>query len=272
MAVSQRYSWFRHVKAVGTAVLFALMMVPLLVPHTSDAQTKLDYNEGKDISTYDVIRTTGAITVDGKLDEADWKRAEERVCKNARTGEAVLPLKTTVRLLWDDTCLYVAFYCEDPDAWTTFTEEDDPVWNEEVAEIFIDADADGFTYIEYDISPMNVKSDLYITNAGKRLNGRTRGWRDWDFRTAKSAVYVEGDGRNYGTDDKYWTVEVALPFDEIWELPKIPPDDGDMWRFNAYRIERGDPEDEEDDFRAALSPTYRNFHTPWQFAKIYFRK
>jgi len=230
------------------------------------------YNEGKNLSTYTVTRTTGAIKLDGVLDEADWKRAKEVDLVETNTGGPV-PLKSTVRMLWDDTNFYVAFYCEDPDAWATFTEEDDPMWSEEVVELFIDPEGNGYSYYEHEINPINQKVDLFIINAGRRLNGRFIGWKDWDFKNIKSAVYVDGDGKNYGTKDKFWSVEVAVPFDDLWEIPEVPPKDGDVWRFNAYRIERGEKGKEDDDFYAAFSPTYRpSFHTPWQFGKITFKK
>jgi len=231
-----------------------------------------DYNEGEKLSSYTVTRTTAPISIDGKLDEADWQRAVEAPLKNTLNREEV-PLKSTVKFLWDDTYLYVAFYCEDPDAWATLTEEDDPLWGEEVVELFIDPDCNGFNYYEYEINPINQKVDLIVNNGGKRLKGRYQVWKEWDFKKLKSAVYVKGDGKKAGTKDEYWSVEVAVPFDDLWELPQVPPKDGDMWRLNAYRIERGKLEGRSDDFYAAFSPTIvGSFHTPWQFGKIYFKK
>ena len=257
-----------------SAFIFFFLVTGFIInsPKISDAQGKEDYNEGKNLSTYTVTRTTARIKLDGKLDEADWKRAVEAPLKETNTGGDV-PLKSTVKLLWDDRYLYVAFYCEDPDAWATFTEEDDPMWTEEVVELFIDPLGNGSSYYEHEINPINVKVDLFILNAGKRLNGKFIGFKEWDFSGIKSAVYVKGDGKKAGTDDEYWTVEVAVPFDDIWEMQGEPPEDGDMWRFGAYRIERGDPDKNDDDWYAAFSPTYRpSYHTPWQFGKIYFKK
>lgn len=236
------------------------------------AELTKDYNEGENLSSYTVTRTTAPISIDGKLDEADWQRAVEAPLKNTLTREEV-PLKSTVKFLWDDTYLYAAFFCEDPDAWATYTEEDDPLWEEEVVELFIDPDGNGFNYYELEINPINQKVDLIVNNGGKRLNGAYQVWREWDFKKIKSAVYVKGDGKKVGTKDEYWTVEIAVPFDDLWELPHVPPNDGDMWRLNAYRIERGNPEEKSDDFYAAFSPTLvGSFHTPWQFGKIYFKR
>jgi len=253
---------------MGTALVCAVLSMAFSpLSHAQD-----DYNEGKNLSSYTVTRTTAKLKIDGKINEADWKRAEEFVMVEATKGGKA-PLKTTMRLLWDDDFLYIAYFCEDPDAWATWEKEDDPMWDEEVVEFFIDPNGTGFSYYEHEINPINQKVDLFIVNAGKRLNGKFTGWKDWDFKNLKQAVYVDGDGKKHGTKDKFWTVEVAVPFDELLELRGNTPEDGDMWRFNAYRIERGDKNKKDDDFYAGFSPVYRgSFHTPWQFGKIYFKK
>ena len=43
-------------------------------------------------------------------------------------------------MLWDGEYFYFGFACRDPDIWAIFTEEDDPMWSEEVVEVFIDPD------------------------------------------------------------------------------------------------------------------------------------
>lgn len=226
----------------------------------------------QDVKSYTITRAAGAITIDGKLDEGAWKNAKEAELTDTVTGRPA-PLKSTVRVLWDDTNLYIGFYCEDPDAWANYTQEDDKLWEEEVVELFIDPDSNEHNYYEHEINPINVKVDLYVINAGKRLKGGIQGWFDWDFKSIQSAVYVDGDGKNSGTKDTYWTVEVAIPFDDLWELSEIPPKDGDMWRMNLYRIERGKPDDKNDDWYVAFNPTKRgSFHTPWEFGKFYFKK
>ncbi len=156
-------------KAVFSVLFMLTALIAISVSTTVIAAD--DYNEGKNLSNYNVTRTTGTITFDGKLDEADWKRAEEFVMVEATKGGKA-PLKTTMRLLWDDKYLYIAYYCEDPDAWATWENEDDPMWDEEVVEFFIDPVGTGFTYYEHEINPINQKVDLFIINSGKRNNGK----------------------------------------------------------------------------------------------------
>ena len=116
-------------------------------------------------------------------------------------------------------------------------------------------------------------SDVFVVNAGQRNKGRYTGWKDWNLRDFKSAAFVEGDGKKEGTKDTYWSVEMAVPFAGLWTAENRPPEAGDMWRINCYRIERGDSKNRDDDFYAAFNPTTRpSFHTPWQFGTFYFRK
>jgi hypothetical protein len=224
-----------------------------------------------DVANYTAIRTTRAITVDGKLDETDWNRAAEGIFTETNTGNPVA-LKSTVRVLWDDQYLYVGFYFEDPDAWATITAEDGSLWNEEVAEVFIDPEGLGHSYYEHEINPVNTKVDLFVINAGQARNGVYKVWKDWDFsENLKQAVFVKGDGLREGTADEYWSVEVAFPFEDIWTAPRFPQI-GDIWRIGFYRIERGKSGNTPgDDWYAALSPGLRaSFHSPWRFANVTF--
>ena len=241
---------------------------PATSEQTQEVNSERLPGEDKDFPSYTVTRTTASIVIDGKLDEADWKRAEERIMADAYTG-GVTPQKSTFRMLWDDSYLYLGVYFEDNDAWATYTEEDDPLWEEEVLEFFIDPDGDGNTYYEHEINPVNAKVDLFLHRSRESVDV----WRDWDFKNIKSAVFVEGDGKNAGTEDEYWIIEVAIPFADLYESPHIPPLDGDMWRMNVYRIERDNPIDKTEIFLAAFSPPYSgHFHATWMFGEVYFKK
>jgi hypothetical protein len=225
-----------------------------------------------DIRTYTAKRTTGAITIDGKLNESDWTGAPEARLTEANTGKDV-PLKSTVKVLWDDKFLYVGFYFEDPDAWATLTNDEDPLWGEEVAEVFIDPESKSHSYYEYEINPINKKVDLFVLNQGPKYNGFYKVWLEWNFSDAmKHAVYVEGNGKDRGTNDKFWTIELAFPFEEMWTAPNIPPKNGESWRIGFYRIEHPTANDK-DTWYAAFNPPLRpSFHTPWMFGRVLFKK
>ena len=140
---------------------------------TPSVQETPDPNMGENVATYTITRTTGTINLDGKLDEDDWKRAVEGPIDQAVFCESV-PLKTTVKFLWDDDYLYAGYYCEDPDAWSTFTEEDSPLYRNDTVALYIDPAGKGKHFIETHFSPNNVKLDIYILNEGVCIKGKER--------------------------------------------------------------------------------------------------
>jgi len=246
-------------------VLIALCSIMIFYPGDINA-------DDDDVAEYSVSRATGFITIDGRLDETEWLRAEEAPLRHADTGLGI-PFKTTVRLLWDDTYLYVAFYGEDNDAWATYTKDDDNLWEEEVFEVFIDPENRGHTYYEININPANAIVDLFILNGGETRKGRFINTKNWNFSGLKHGVFIEGDGRNEGNSDTFWTAELAIPFEEFWTADHTPPRAGDMWRMNFCRIERGKVNVDDDDWQAAFSfPKGLGFHIPWRFGNIYFVK
>ena len=142
-------------KVIRSIFFVSVFIISLFTVYAGNTeQTK------SDIPSYTVGRTSVPIVLDGKLDDPVWTQAEERVMSDAYTGGET-PLKSTFRMLWDDSFLYVGVYFEDNDAWATYTEEDEPLWEEEVLELFIDADCDGSTYYEHEINPLNVKVDQH---------------------------------------------------------------------------------------------------------------
>lgn len=202
------------------------------------------------------------IAIDGKLDEPSWHLAEPISLVCTDTGAAPC-FPTTAKMLWDDRFLYVGFCCVDPDIWGTITEHDGPMYDEEVVEVFIDANRDGISYVELEVNPLNVSLDLFALNR----NGRLRTLFDWDSDGWQHAVSIEGYLNQRTRKDKSWTVEMAIPLADLATAPHIPPLAGDVWRVNLYRIDRS----REGDEYSAWSPTWAiNYHIPSRFGEVVF--
>ena len=203
-------------------------------------------------------RTAGEIEIDGLLNEESWRRADPAAFR-LHDDSAPPPLITIARLCYDDTCLYVAFECEDTEIEAKLTRRDDPIFDEEVVEIFLDADSDGLTYYEFEVSPLNTIFDGLVRNPTGVKGEIDTSWDCDGLRTAVSR------GRS---GDESWSVEMAIPFASLPGAPNTPPKPGDRWRMNLYRIERAPREE-----YICWSPTRQspaNYHAPAMFGTVEF--
>lgn len=217
-----------------------------------------------DRPTYHCMRATGPIRIDGRLDEADWKRAAPARDFRLSHGKGSPRWKTRVKALWDDRNLYVAFECDDPDIFSPYKHRDEPIYNGEVVEVFLATGDDVRRYFEFEVSPANVLFDATVVN--RRPEGKMTVDMAWNAPGLRSAVRVNGTLNRRGDRDRRWTVELAIPFDDLG-LPR-PVQPGDAWRINFYRIDRGTPEE-----FSAWSPTLAdppNFHVPDRFGRLVF--
>jgi hypothetical protein len=161
---------------------------------------------------YQVPRAARPPTIDGRLDDEAWKAAPAVTLGSSMDGSPTVR-KTVLRMLYDDAHLYVSFDAEDPDVWGTFRKKDDPIYNEDACEVFIDADGDGATYNELQVSPHNVNFDASFVTRRSDLAEAMR----WES----------------GME----TAEMKIPLKNLNHVPRLPPRPGDVWRFNAYRLE-----------------------------------
>lgn len=211
-------------------------------------------------AVYEVLRAGAPPRIDGKLDDEAWRKVPEvgRFVHN-HDGTAS-EVETQAKLLYDDQYLYFAFRCVDANIWATMKRRDEHLWTEEVVEVFLQADTSQKSYIELEVNPLGTLIDIFLLDIRKPLH-----YESWNSARIQWAVWVDGtvDG-NPG--DREWTCEIALPMEDIIPAPRIPPQPGDRWRLNLYRVEKRPG-------RAGLgwSPTMKNdFHMPERFGWITF--
>lgn len=179
-----------------------------------------------------------------------------------RWGEA--PYATRFAALWNDEGMWLRFEADDIEPWHRYAERDDPIWEEEVVEIFIDPDGDGRDYVEIEISPANVVTDLLMARGEPDRSGDI----GWDFAGLRSRVQHRDGG---------WTALAWLPWSGFGGVTgaKVPPRAGDAWRFNVFRIKRpGGPESPQHKaiFAAWQPPPGPSFHVPEVFGLLRFER
>jgi len=207
------------------------------------------------------------ILVDGSLDEPDWAEVEAIRDFVSCIDSGPVTQKTEAKLCWDDERLYIAFRCYDRDIWGTLLSRDNPVYEEEVVEVFLDTDCDMKNYYEIEVSPRNVVFDASIFNPTE-IRKDMQADVSWDCIGMKTATYVNGTLDDRTDKDEYWTVEISIPFKALSGGLCASPRDGEVWRINLYRIERS-PAFE----LISWSPTMKpDFHIPSAFGKVVFRR
>lgn len=181
------------------------------------------------------------------------------------------PYTTRFRALWSDAGLYLRFDAADPSPWHTLTKRDEPLWDEEVVEIFLDPDGSGRDYYELEINPANVVCDLRMIAPWPDKKGDI----EWNLDGLETRVRLE---KTPGGETRGWTATAFLPWKGLASLPStrgvaLPPRPGNAWRFNVFRIERpGGPREPEQDgvFAAWSSPSVKSFHDPTAFRPLVF--
>jgi len=233
-------------------MLLMAMAVGCLFTRTAQAQAPR-------LPVYQVRRTSGPIKIDGKLNDTAWKKAPPVNFVNNSDGSQSM-YKTESRVLYDNNYLYFAFRSMDDNIWATMRRRDEHLWDEEVVEVFLQADPNQPSYIELEVNPLGTMLDIYLLAPRKPLH-----YESWNSEKLRWAVQVDGtvDGK---AGDREWTCEIALPMEDIVTAPHRPPGPGDRWRMNLYRGEQLPTP-----AGLAWSPTLRDdFHIPQRFGEIVF--
>ena len=209
---------------------------------------------------YEAARAGVPVKIDGKLDDPAWAgaRGTGKFVNNSDGSSA--SSETEARILYDDKYLYFAFRSADENIWATLARRDEHLWEEEVVEVFLQADPSHPSYIELEVNPLGTMLDIYLLDVRKPL--RYESWNSEKLRWAVSvAGTVDGKGGDTG-----WTCEIALPLEDVVTARRLPPRPGDRWRLNLYRVEvRPAPA------LLAWSPTRKDdFHMPAMFGWLVF--
>jgi hypothetical protein len=160
--------------------------------------------------------------------------------------------QTQVRIRRDTASLRVLFTAEDSHVWATLRERDEPLYKEEVFEVFLDTEGDCLGYFEIEVNPNNAVLDAAMRRVA---SGYRKDFR-WRCEQLETMVRIFPGG---------WAAELRIPFSSV---SPAPPEPGQRWRVNFTRIDRppGAPRE-----LSAWSPTgLAQFHVPTRFGIVEF--
>jgi uncharacterized protein DUF5916/cellulose/xylan binding protein with CBM9 domain len=164
-------------------------------------------------------RAATPISVDGRIDEAEWNHAplappflQREPAFGAPATEA-----TELRFLYDDGALYVAARLHDsePGRIVRQLSRRDEVADADSFSLFLDPHHDHLTGVEFQVSAGGVQRDAVIYDDNFESDSWDAVW--------ESAVTVDAQG---------WVVEMRIPFSQL----RFPPAARHTWGINARRI------------------------------------
>lgn len=220
--------------------LFAVIVPAFLSGQSNDLE-RVNYKHPivYQPATYVCYKTNQALIIDGKLDETIWQEAQTTGDFVDIEGDLKAPptYQTNVKMLWDDEYFYFGAYLEEPHIWGTLTERDAVIFHDNDFEIFLDPDGDTHNYYEFEINALNTVWDLLLLRP-YREDKLPKVLNSWDIQGLQSAVYIDGTLNNPTDLDRFWTIEIAIPWKVLKEMTArhYHPAEGVQWRVNFSRV------------------------------------
>lgn len=182
-------------------------------------------------------KAQGDILLDGVLDDPDWKKALWTEAFTDIEGDLKpAPFyETRVKMLWNDSGLYIAARMEEEHIWALLTERDAVIFYDNDFEIFIDPDGDTHEYYELEINALGTLWDLFLI---KPYRDEHSAIDAWDIREIEYAIGIEGTVNDPSDTDSAWTVEMLIPWKNLAQRAHkpVPPAEYDHWRINFSRV------------------------------------
>lgn len=223
-------------------------------------------------------KTSTAPIIDGNLDDDVWAGATKITNFVLTAGDAGQPAKhqTEAYLLYDDTHLYVAFRCWEPDIKnlkiTSKQFDSEDILYDDRVEVFLDINHDHRSFYELAVNPNGVQFDQREYN---RLHGSKTCdmFPEWNARwRAKTKI---------GQDQ--WCAEIQIDV-TTFGVEKLTT--GTTWGLNLARVRQPDVVKGDEFFKrepagpaeySAWAPvadyireTISNFHAPVEFGDLVF--
>ncbi|MEE2821413.1 MAG: DUF5916 domain-containing protein [Acidobacteriota bacterium] len=207
--------------------LSLLLWIVCLIVVRAEAQTVFqDIGQRRSV---EALRIESEIVIDGEMDEPDWQRAQ--VATDFIQQEPVMgepgSEPTEVRLLYDDTTLYIGIYCFDSAGEEGITvnsvRRDVSPFAGDYFGVLLDTFDDDRNAFVFGTNPRGAKRDGQMAGNGESSNF------DWDaVWSVKSKITEQG-----------WQAEMAIPFKTL----RFREGEEQVWGLNLTRKIRRKNED-----------------------------
>jgi hypothetical protein len=175
--------------------------------------------------------------VDGDLNDEVWQLApwSEPFVDIEGAKKSAPRYRTRAKMVWSDSCLYIAAELEEPHLWANLKQHDAIIYHDNDFEVFIAPGNDTHHYFEIEVNAYNTVLDLFMVkpyrNGGKAM-------LSYNTSGLQTAIGVKGTINNPLDKDTGWVVEMAIPFSAIylgnhWRSPQ----EGALWRVNFSRVQ-----------------------------------
>ena len=236
---------------------------------------------------YVAYHVSAPIVIDGQLNDAAWGDIPwtEDFLDIEGDLRPIPTWQTKAKMCWTDSHFIIAALIEEPHIWATLTQRDAIMYYDDDFEVFIDPDADGHHYFEFEMNAYNAIWDLFMLYP-YGIDDRRNYIMNWDIKGIETAVHVDGTVNDPSDLDKSWSVEIAIPWATFkdFKTGADKPQLGDQWRINFSRVDwtmeiiNGEYAKEKDDDGKPLpednwvwSPTgYVNMHKPETWGYVQF--
>ncbi len=172
--------------------------------------------------TLEIEKSTGAIDIDGKLNDSGWKTAARTANFVEREpGDNTKPeVETEGLITYDNHNLYVAFVCyDDPAAIRATMCQRDQFNGDDAVCLLIDTYGDAAWAYEFFVNPYGIQKDRLWTSVG----GEGGGYEDIGYDLIwESAAQITASG---------YQVELAIPFASL----RFPNQEVQTWKVDFWR-------------------------------------
>lgn len=196
-------------------------------------------------------RAKGKLTLTGDIRKPFWENVPftEPFVDISGTDFPAPRFRTRAKLCWDDENLYIGALLEGNEIWANIEARDSVMYYDNDFEVFLDPSSSTHDYMELEMNARNTQWDLMLTrpyrDGGRSVSG-------WDMKGLKTAVHIEGALNDPAADNRFWSVEIQIPFRVLMETysleenppelercypPRHAPRVGEFWRVNFSRVQ-----------------------------------